>query len=161
MLTQANSCICFHVSKHFNYNVFCTLSILLLLRKEMVDFYAAITFCFREHNFSDWKRTAVSLTKCNIFNMKDIFILLINDVTSCKDSCAAACICLSLCDGWACLSVHSLPNRDMRRHSKQHLVVPFLLTVALEIFLPWEQQHRIQFRTSMWSPKEVERILLC
>jgi len=41
-------------------------------------------FCFPEHNCRGWRRAAVSVIKCYIFNVQDSFILLTNNMISCQ-----------------------------------------------------------------------------
>jgi hypothetical protein len=45
-----------------------------------IEFKILPLFCFREHNCRGWKRAAIFLIKCNIFNILDSFILPVNNV---------------------------------------------------------------------------------
>jgi len=93
------------VSKEFNCNI---LFILERHRKGEVGLCAAMkySFHFREH-----RRVAVSVNEWNIFNMQDNFVLFTNHATSCNGSWSSGFTCQIYCEGWSCLSAHSLTNR--------------------------------------------------
>jgi len=85
------------------------------------------------HNCRCWRESTVCVIICNIFKIKDSFILLSNNVTSCKGSCASGCTCLIKCDIWICFSTHRRPNCDDTDE--------MALSIMINILLSCQQQH--------------------
>jgi hypothetical protein len=131
--------------------------------KRMADFYVVIKYkkkllfyiCFLEHNCRGLRQAAAFVIK---FNMQDSFVL--PTVWYIERACGpqVAYAWSSAMDESAFrFTVYQIAASLMKRQ----LAVHFLVSVAIDILFSWQQQQKIQFRTSMLSKKEVKTLLFC